>query len=301
MKKTFKNIITLMLVLTCVISSMLVNTTTVSAATKITESVYVNNKLTLKKGKTYTLKMNYDASKLNFKSSNTKVATIDKKGKIKAKSVGSAKITVTLKKNTKVKTTISLKVNLEGPQVVQGSTAKTSFGVKIPVVSEFNKVALDPNNSWTGSGESTDFSKAFGKALKEYSEAANYGIHDSPIQDSGVDTLHNGMAFDDMGPVTLMRDTDKGCYYFYYTADLNDLGKTNTKYNRDLSLFLLSLVTSTPKEVEKAIYESAFTAPNGKEPIPSDRTWTKIGDCEVRFTWSKSDPVILEYAIRPCK
>ena len=77
MKKTFKNIITLILVLTCVISSMLVNTTTVSAATKITENVYVNNKLTLKKGKTYTLKMNYDASKLNFKSSNTKVATID--------------------------------------------------------------------------------------------------------------------------------------------------------------------------------------------------------------------------------
>ncbi|MDE6433554.1 MAG: Ig-like domain-containing protein [Lachnospiraceae bacterium] len=53
--------------------------------------------------KTYTLKVKYakgDSIK-KCKSSNTKVATVSKKGKIKAKSNGTAKITVTLKSGKK--------------------------------------------------------------------------------------------------------------------------------------------------------------------------------------------------------
>ena len=189
-----------------------------------------------------------------------------------------------------------------GKQVVQGGTADTSFGVKIPVVSEFNTLALDSRNYWTGeTSASNDFSKAFGEALQKYSDAANYGIHDSPIQDAGDYVFHTGVAGDDMGPITLWRDPEKGCYYFYYTVDLRDYDEEGIAINRDLSRFLLALVTSTPTEVEKAIYETQYTAPNGKEPIPLDGSWAKIGDCEIKATRWQPDPYIAEYAIRPCK
>lgn len=296
-----------LLVFTCVFTSVsLVAPIQAQASTKLHDKIYSNNKITIKKGKTYTLKMIYkdnqvSSSKFLYKSSNSKVVSVSKKGVLKGKKIGSAKVYVTLKSNKKVKTTISVKVNSSGPQVVQGGTADTSFGVKIPVVSEFNTLALDSRNYWTGeTSASNDFSKAFGEALQKYSDAANYGIHDSPIQDSGDYVFHTGVAGDDMGPITLKRNTEKGCYYFYYTVDLNDYDKEGIAINRDLSRFLLALVTSTPTEVEKAIYDTTF-GPSGKEPIDLDGAWTKVGDCQVKFTRSNMDPFIIEFAIKPAK
>lgn len=306
MKGKWKKLVLALLVFSCVFTSVsLGSVTQAQAATKLYDVVFTKNKITIKKGHTYTLKMNYkdsvlSASKLNFKTSNSGVASVSKKGVIKGKKVGTAKITVTLKNNTKIKTTITVKVTTKSQQVVQGGTAKTSFGVKIPVVDKFNTIALDPRNYWTGeTSESNDFSKAFGEALQEYSKKAKYALHDSPIQDAGDYVFHTGVAGDDMGPITLWRDPEKGCYYFYYTVDLRDYDKEGIAINRDLSRFLLALVTSTPTEVEKAIYESTFTAPDGKEPIQN--SWTKIGDCEIKFTWYKPDPYIVEYVIRPAK
>lgn len=70
-------------------------------------------KVKLQAAKTYSLKIKYangDSIK-KCKSSNTKVATVSKKGKIKAKSKGTAKITVTLKSGKKAtcKVTVSAK------------------------------------------------------------------------------------------------------------------------------------------------------------------------------------------------
>ncbi len=70
-------------------------------------------KVKLQTTKTYTLKIKYakgDSIK-KCKSSNTKVATVSKKGKIKAKSKGTAKITITLKSGKKAtcKVTVSVK------------------------------------------------------------------------------------------------------------------------------------------------------------------------------------------------
>lgn len=78
--------------------------------TESTETVWVEvptiqaltlsaKKKTLKKGKTYTLKTSAEPDemyvKVTYKSSNTKVATVNAKGKITAKKKGTAKITVT--------------------------------------------------------------------------------------------------------------------------------------------------------------------------------------------------------------
>lgn len=61
-------------------------------------------RVTLKKGKTYRLKVTVNAGsvdKITFKSSNKKVATVSKNGVIKAKKAGKARITVKSGKRTK--------------------------------------------------------------------------------------------------------------------------------------------------------------------------------------------------------
>lgn len=75
-------------------------------------------KMTLKKGKTYKLKVSYKPNtksvkqaakkKIKWKSSNKKVVTVTKTGKIKAKKAGKATITVTYSK--KIKATCKVKV-----------------------------------------------------------------------------------------------------------------------------------------------------------------------------------------------
>lgn len=71
------------------------------------------SKLTLKKGKTYTLKATLkpakSTDKLKWKSTNKKVATVNSKGKIKAKGKGTAYITVTTTSGTSVKCKVTVK------------------------------------------------------------------------------------------------------------------------------------------------------------------------------------------------
>ncbi|MCI5934275.1 MAG: Ig-like domain-containing protein [Lachnospiraceae bacterium] len=305
MKKELRKLLLVLLIFTSVfISIPLGSVVQLQAATKLCDEFYTSNMITIKKGGSYTLKMNYNgktfaSSKFKFKSSDSKVVSVSSKGVLKGKKIGSAKVYVTSKSNKKVKATICVTINSTGPQAVQGGTVETSYGVKIPVVSEFNKIGLIEGNDWTGEGTAgNDYDKAYGKALKEYSKVANYGIHDAPILPAGDYAIHNGTAWDEMGPVTLWRNIDMGRYFFYYTIDLSDLNDDAIQRQRDLSLFMLSMITSTPTEVEKAIYESAFTAPDDKEPIPTSGKWAKIGDCQIKFTWFRKDPFILEYAIR---
>ena len=68
-------------------------------AKKTTKKIKLNRKkLTLKKGKTFKLKVTLtpkdSQDKITYKTSNKKIATVSKTGKIKAKKKGTAKITV---------------------------------------------------------------------------------------------------------------------------------------------------------------------------------------------------------------
>lgn len=76
------------------------------AATKTTTKKAKLNKtsLKLKKGKTYQLKTKNVKETVTWKSSNKKVATVSKKGKITAKKTGTAVIKAIYKKNGKAKT-----------------------------------------------------------------------------------------------------------------------------------------------------------------------------------------------------
>ena len=84
----------------------------VASVNKLTGS----KKITLTKGKkatlktTVTLKSGKTNKKVSYKSSKKSVATVTKKGVIKAKKVGTAKITVTSTQNKKKKATVTVKV-----------------------------------------------------------------------------------------------------------------------------------------------------------------------------------------------
>lgn len=85
-------------------------TVTVKPAVKIVTA----SNLVLQKGKSGTISVSVAPKKadkaVTFKTSNKKVATVDSKGKVKAKKAGTAKITVTAKDGSKKKTTATVKV-----------------------------------------------------------------------------------------------------------------------------------------------------------------------------------------------
>ncbi len=106
------------------------------AATTTVKSITVknlpSNTLTLKAGKTFTIKTNVPASKLNFTTSNKKAVTVTAGGTLKGVKNGKASITISLKTNAKVKKVISVavgqpvtgvKLNRTSLIVVKGKTA----------------------------------------------------------------------------------------------------------------------------------------------------------------------------------
>ncbi len=83
-------------------------TCTVTVVIKLKSFKFAKNSYTVNKNKTITPKLTFspkDATnqKVTYKSSNTKVVTVDKNGKITAKKKGKAKITATSKENKKLK------------------------------------------------------------------------------------------------------------------------------------------------------------------------------------------------------
>ena len=109
--KISKKLVSFMLALAMVVTAMAVQTVPVQAKTKAIKVTNIKgNKVTIYQGDNLTLKTNYKASQLKFKTSDKTVATVSSRGAITAVKKGTAKITVAVKSNTKVKKTITVKV-----------------------------------------------------------------------------------------------------------------------------------------------------------------------------------------------
>lgn len=116
----------------------LVPTTAEAAKKGKVKSIAISNvnssTLVLKKGKTFSLKVKVSTSgkaskKVSYSSSNKKVATISKSGKIKAVKNGTAKITVKSNYNKKKKATLTVKVGTPVKSVkLDKSTATMKVG-----------------------------------------------------------------------------------------------------------------------------------------------------------------------------
>lgn len=114
-KASTKSIIAFALAIMLALSSTMVIPVEAQAAPKAKKIVLNVTKKTMKVGQTTTLKVKKvspsNASKsVKYSTSKKSVATVDSKGKIKAKAAGTATITVTSKSNSKVKATCKVTV-----------------------------------------------------------------------------------------------------------------------------------------------------------------------------------------------
>ena len=133
-----KRILAIVIAAAVAVSILTVPDAEVSAATGKVKSVAVTNlpakQLTLKKGKSFTLKTKVSISgkkvskAVTYKSSNKKVATVNAKGKITAKKKGKAVITVISKANKKK--TVKIKVTV-GTPVTKVKLNKTKANLNV--------------------------------------------------------------------------------------------------------------------------------------------------------------------------
>lgn len=102
-----------------------------AAATSTVKSITVknlpSNTLTLKAGKTFTLKTNTTSSNLKFSTSNKKIVTVSSAGKLNAKKSGRANITISLKSNPKIKKVVKVTV---GKPVTRVKVNKSALTIK---------------------------------------------------------------------------------------------------------------------------------------------------------------------------
>ena len=119
------------------------NTTSADAAAKPKKIVMKKKSITVSVGGKYTLKVKKvspsKASKaVTYKSKNKKIAKVTKKGVVKGVKEGNTKITVTAKKNKKVKTTVKVKVT---PAVDVKTSAAPSIAPSVAPSAAPNKSA----------------------------------------------------------------------------------------------------------------------------------------------------------------
>lgn len=160
--KISKKLVSFMLALAMVVTAMAVQTVPVQAKTKAFKVTNVKgNKVTIYQGDNLTLKTNYKASQLKFKTSDKTVATVSSRGAITAVKKGTAKITVAVKSNTKVKKTITVKVvnryiirkSDEGGNAVtekyDRKTKKSTYTVAMTGTDELNKADISVKFKFT--------------------------------------------------------------------------------------------------------------------------------------------------------
>lgn len=133
-KKVFKKLVSFVLAIALAVTCVGIQTNSTHAAK--TKAIKIANMgedvKTMFEGDVFTVKTNYAASKLAFRSSNDTIATIDKKGKIVTKNVGTAKITIVLKANKKIKKKLTVKVKRKTPQRVSYEDFDVS-GLTVPM------------------------------------------------------------------------------------------------------------------------------------------------------------------------
>lgn len=111
-------------------------------------------KVTLSRGKCYTLKVKGCSGKVTWKSSNKKVATVSKSGKVTAKKAGTAKITATVKAKK-----FTCKITVRKSSCGNGTTSQKPSATQKPLATPAPATTQKPSSpsaSQTPSGSVTE-------------------------------------------------------------------------------------------------------------------------------------------------
>ena len=265
--KISKKLVSFMLALAMVMTAMTVQTVPVQAKTKAkVKAVKVTNikgnKVTIYQGDNLTLKTNYKASQLKFKTSDKKVATVSDKGVITAVKKGTAKVTVSLKKNAKVKKVVNITVSdkyivtnsKSGGNTVKEmynpKTNKSTYKVTSKGMDTLHKVKMDVSFEFT-----TDERYMQGTGCT--GELNNYGRTDKQY----VTTLRVFNQTD--GLIDKYKTmTDREWYAYFYKLSENEINHSKIEKSEDTKYFRALL--TNPDENTGKIYNIIVDKVNQK-------------------------------------
>lgn len=174
---------------------------------------------------------------------------------------------------------------------VQGSTGTTFLGTTYPIVSEFNKLGLNPNYNdfFSSDGMTTDFAKAMGQANRAISDVLGYP--------SDFVAISATSAYINCLDAHISRMPESGYYVWVYAADITDTTDGGTS-SRALHQVILGAITSTPAEVEAALFEAMW----GDDPYNiGSCQWVTVGDCKILYAYGNPNEGEwrYEFAIKP--
>lgn len=237
--KISKKLVSFMLALAMVVTAMAVQTVPVQAKAKAIKVTNVKgNKVTIYQGDNLILKTNYKASQLKFKTSDKTVATVSSRGAITAVKKGTAKITVDVKSNTKVKKTITVKVvnryiirkSDEGGNAVtekyDRKTKKSTYTVAMTGTDELNKADISVKFKFT--------SKATNITGTGYTGEINNG--------TSVIRIYNVTKGYDKEIIDFNKKSDKELYKYYELTKAEIKQTKFTRNNTDAGYAMASVV-----------------------------------------------------------
>lgn len=120
------------------------STTPAKAATTLKFNNISKNKKTMYVGSTFTIKTNISKSKLTYKSSKTAIATVSKKGVIKAKKAGTCVIKVTAKLSKSKKVTKKIKLTVKKKVTTKATASVKETALPLTVVTASPNVTATP-------------------------------------------------------------------------------------------------------------------------------------------------------------
>lgn len=196
-----------------------------------------------------------------------------------------------------------------GSELSFNGTVTSHNGVTINKLASFNKAGLynapeeyasnfewcgyfnndDPNHANTPQGKATlTFSNNLGSIQKAIGCDQGY----TPWNDTIYFYFITGGS---AGDLELKRFPKDGAYTISINYDMSQGWANITKEDgRDALLGLCSMISSTPSELENALYSDAF-----ETPVFSTDYYTKVGDCQVKLLYFSSEKSTITYAIKP--
>lgn len=222
MKRTYRRLVATGMAFALLVSSVAVQQPDAAkaAAKAKVSSVKVTNvkkkKLSLEKGKTFTLKTKVSVKpnkakfkKVTYKSSNKKVVTVSKKGKLKAIKQGKAKITVKSKTNKKKKVTITITV--KKAKETNTTPSVTATPTPTPVVTAEPTATAEPTKTpkptktptptpvptQLPDGKSTLMRKPFAEQAYVGTKLADVEVKSGSILDSNGNEIAGSYVWDD--------------------------------------------------------------------------------------------------------
>ena len=222
-----------------------------------------NAKATLEVGKTVKIKTNLSST---YKSSDSEIAEVNKSGTVTAKKAGTAKITVTSKKDKKLKKTVTITVQNKPDPTTEATTTEKQ-------TTEKQTAEKQTTEQQTTEQQTTEQQTTEQPSTEEPKDPVPVGItatYKGKIPD-GEFVYEYGMTVNVEYSDKTTKSLGFNDFDYEYVETIEKDGKTYEKYEITYQKLSTDLYVETVK-VEDAIYPIGITAEYNGSAIPKDQT-----------------------------